>query len=86
MALIVHRRNLTISCFTFTHRRTIHRNSSNRYQIPSVKDSKNYSNQEIFKTAKVEYEDALKKSGYNVDLKYTNNKLEKPKALKRNIM
>ena len=31
----------------------------------------------IFNTAKVEYEDALKKPGYNVDLKYTNNKSEK---------
>ena len=26
----------------------------------------------MFNTSKVEYEDALKKSGYNVDLKYTN--------------
>ena len=31
-----------------------------------------------------EYEDALKKSGYNVDLKYTNNKSEKPKTRKQN--
>ena len=35
---------------------------------------------------KVEYEDALKKSGYNVDLKYTNNKSEKRKTRKRNII
>ena len=38
--------------------------------------SKNSSNLEIFNTTKVEYEDALNKSGYNVDLKYTNNKSE----------
>ena len=57
-------------------------------QLPnsiSERLSKNSSNQEVFNTAKVEYEDALKKSGYNVDLKYTNNKSEKPKTRKRNI-
>ena len=47
--------------------------------------SKN-SNQEIFNTAKVKHEDALKKLGYDVDLKYTNNKLEKQKTQKQNIM
>ena len=47
---------------------------------------KNSSNQEAFNTAKVEYEDALKKAGYNVDLKYTNNKSEKPKTRKRNMV
>ena len=35
---------------------------------------------------KVEYDDALRKSGYNVDLNYTKNKSKKPKTLKRNIM
>ena len=52
-------------------------------QLPnsiSGKLSKNSSNQEIFNTAEVEYEDALKKSGYNIDLKYTNNKSEKQKT------
>ena len=56
-------------------------------QLPnsiSERLSKNSSNQEIFNTAKVEYEDALKKSGYNVDLKYTNNKSEKRKTRKWN--
>ena len=48
--------------------------------------SKNSSNQETLITSKVEYEDALKKSGYNVDLKYTNNKSEKPKTRKRNMI
>ena len=48
--------------------------------------SKSSSNQEILNTAKVEYEDARKKSGYNVDLKYTNNKSEKQKTQKRNII
>ena len=45
-------------------------------QLPnsiSERLSKNSSNQEVFNTAKVEYEDALKKSGYNVDLKYTDS-------------
>ena len=58
-------------------------------QLPnsiSEKLSKNSSNQEVFNKAKVEYEDALKKSGYNVDLKYTNNKSEKPKTRKWNII
>ena len=86
MVLIVHTRNLTISCFISTHRRTVHRKLSKSSQIPSLKDCrKNFSNQEIFNTAKVEYQDVLKKSGYNVDLKYTNNKSEKPKTRKRNI-
>ena len=40
----------------------------------------------MFKTTKIEYEDPLKKSGYNVDLKYTNSKLEKTKTQKRNII
>ena len=35
---------------------------------------------------KFEYDDALKKSDYNVDLKYTKNKSKKPKTLKGNIM
>ena len=48
--------------------------------------SKNSSNQEVFNTVKAEYEDALKKLGYNVDLKYTNNKSEKLKTLKGNII
>ena len=43
----------------------------------SEKLLKNSSYQEIFNTAKLEYEDALNKSGYNVDLKY---KSEKPKT------
>ena len=43
----------------------------------SARLSKSFFNQETFNTAKDEYEDALKKSGYNVDLKYTNNKSEK---------
>ena len=87
MTLIVHTRNLTISYFTSTHRRTIHRKSSNSYQIPSVKDCpKILLTKKSFNAAKVEYEDALNKSGYNVDLKYTNNKSEKRKTRKRNII
>ena len=83
MALIVHTRNLTISCFTSTHRRTIHRKSSNSYQIPSLKDC---CYQETFSTAKVEYEDFLKKSGFNIHLKHINNKSEKRKTQKQNII
>ena len=58
-------------------------------QLPnsiSERLSKNSSNQEVFNTAKVEDEDALKKLSYNVDLKYTGNKSEKPKTWKRNNM
>ena len=54
-------------------------------QLPnsiSEKLSKNSSNHEIFNTVKVEYNDVLRKSGYNVDLKYINNKSEKPKTEK----
>ena len=51
-----------------------------------MKDHRPLTNQEIFNLAIVEYEDALKKSRYDVDLKYTNNKSEIPKAQKRNNM
>ena len=40
---------------------------------------KNSSNQKEFKIAEVKYEDAPKKSGYDVDLTYSISKLEKPK-------
>ena len=40
----------------------------------SERPLKNSSNQEIFNTVKVEYEDALKKSGCKVYLKYTKDK------------
>ena len=40
----------------------------------------------MFDKAKVEYKVALKKSSYNVDLKYTNSKSEKPKTLKQIII
>ena len=48
--------------------------------------SKNSPIQEIFNTAKVEYENSLNKLGYNIDLKYTNNKSEKPKRRKQIII
>ena len=44
------------------------------------------SNEEIFNTAKWEYEDALKKSGFKVDFKYTKNQRQKPKNRSRNII
>ena len=39
--------------------------------------SKNSSNEEIFNTAKCEYENALRKSGFKVDFKYTKNQRQK---------
>ena len=54
--------------------------SNHQIQLPnsiSERLSKNSSNQEIFNTEKVEYKDVLKKSSYNIDLKYANNKSEK---------
>ena len=44
--------------------------------------SKNSSNQDTFNAAKVECENARKKSGYNIDLKYTNSKSETRKTRK----
>ena len=38
MVLIIHARNLTISCFTSSHRQTIHCKLSHSYQIPSLID------------------------------------------------
>ena len=73
----------TISHFTSTHRRSTHRKSSK--QLPNSifeEQSENFSHQDFFNTAKVEYEDALEKPGYDVDLKYPNNKSEKPKTQK----
>ena len=57
--------------------------SNHQIQLPnsiSERLSKNSSNQEIFNTEKVEYKDVLKKSGFNIDLKYANNKSEKTKT------
>ena len=48
--------------------------------------SKNSSNEEIFNTAKCEYEDALKKSRFKVDFKYTKNQRQKPKNRSLNII
>ena len=59
----------------------IHSSSNHPWQIIkylpnsiSERLSKNPSNQEIFNTANVEHEDALKKSSDYAHLKYTNNK------------
>ena len=57
-------------------------------QIPnSIQERllKNSSNEEIIDTAKCEYEDALKKSGFKADFKYTKNQQQKPKNRSRNI-
>ena len=58
----------------------IHSSSNNPLQVikqlsNSISEGllKSSSNQEIFNTAKVEYKDVLKNSGYDIDLKYTNN-------------
>ena len=47
---------------------------------------KNSSSQDILDTTKFEYEDALKKLGYNLDLKYTNNKSKKPKTQVKHML
>ena len=47
---------------------------------------KNQSNEEIFNTAKFEYEDALKKNGFKVDFKYTYTQRQKTKNRSRNII
>ena len=54
-------------------------------QLPnsiSERLSKNSSNQEVFNTAKVEYEDALKKSGYNVWFEIHRQQIRKTKNAK----
>ena len=58
-------------------------------QIPnSIQErlSKISSNGDIFNTAKREYEDALKKSGFKADFKYTKNQRQKPKNRSQNII
>ena len=87
MELIVQTRNLTISDFTSTHRRTIQHKSSNSYQIPSLKVCRKILLTNKFSIQwKLNTKIRLKKSGYNVDLKYINNKSEKTKTGKRNII
>ena len=44
------------------------------------------SHEEILNTGKCQYEDALKKSGFKVDFKYTKNQRQKPKNRSRNII
>ena len=44
-----------------------------------MSQSKNSANEEIFNTAQSKYKDALKKSGFKVDFKYTKNHRQKPK-------
>ena len=48
--------------------------------------SKNLSNKEIFNTAKCKYKDALRKSGFKVDFKYTKNQQKKLKNTSWNII
>ena len=48
--------------------------------------SETSSNEEILNTAKCEYEDALRESGFKVDFKYTKNQQQKPKNRSRNII
>ena len=43
-------------------------------------------NKEIFNTTKCEYKDALRKSGFRVDFKYTKNERQKPKNRSRKII
>ena len=58
-------------------------------QIPnSIQErlSKNLPNEEIFKTAILKYEDALKKIGFKVDFKYIKNQRQKPRNRSGNIV
>ena len=48
--------------------------------------SKNSSNMEIFKSAKCEYQDPPKKSGFKVNFRYTKNQRQKLKNRSRNII
>ena len=86
MALIVHTRNLMISCFKSTHRRTIHRKRSNSHQIPSLKDCRKVLLTKKFLIQRKSNTNMRLKSQVNVNLKYSNNKSEKWKTRKRNII
>ena len=77
----------TIGFFTFIVYQTTHQMLYSKSRIPSKRDcQKKTSNEEIFNTAKYEYEDAPKKSGFKVDFKYTKNQRQKPKNRSRNII
>ena len=79
MELIVLTKSQTIGFFTFIVYLSNHPPNVLK-QIPnSIQErlSKNLSNEEIFKTAQCEFEDALKKSGFKVDFKYTKNQRQK---------
>ena len=48
--------------------------------------SNNSSNEEIFNATKIEYEDALKKSGFQPDFKFNLNQKKKPKNRNRKVI
>ena len=70
-----HSRKKTTSCCTSTHHQLTHQASSNKSQHPSVEDDS--SNEDIFNTAKPEYEAALQNIGYSTPLSFLPHK---PKA------
>ena len=86
MVLISYKKNLTISCFKTIRFRSIYGKLSNRlsnYQIPYLKHfRKNLVTKRFSKEQKLN----TKKSSNDADLKYFNNKPEKSKTQKRNII
>ena len=69
----------TIGLFTFIVYQTTHQMLYSKSGFHPRETVKKTSNEEIFNTAKCEYEDAPKKSGFQVDFKYTKNQRQKPK-------
>ena len=67
----------TINYCISTSHPTILQKSSSNFPTQSIKD--NSSDEAAFNSTKVEYEDALKKSDYKVNLKYTDKTTAKPK-------
>ena len=69
MELIDLTKSQTIGFFKFIINQTTHQTSYSKLRIPYKRDWKNSSNEEIFNTAKCEYEVALKKIGFKVGFK-----------------
>ena len=85
MELIDVTKNQTIRFFTFIKPPT-KRHKGNFEFHPRQAVEKTHLMRRIFNTAKCEYEDALKKSGFKVNCKYTKSQRQKPKNMCQNII
>ena len=69
---LIHRiRSLTTICYTLIHSLITRPKQLKNQLIPSTRLCENSANEQVFKTVKPVYENALHKSGYKSSLKYS---------------